>query len=108
MAVRHDGRPARTHFATDARYEAPDTALLTCRLETGRTHQIRVHLASIGHPVAGDVRYGRRTAIEGLDRPFLHATELAFAHPATGEELVVRAPLPADLEDVLAGLTERP
>jgi 23S rRNA pseudouridine1911/1915/1917 synthase len=85
------------------------------RLHTGRTHQIRVHLASIGHPVAGDAVYGgtrtpssrrvaAREALVSLERPALHAARLAFTHPATGERLAFAAPLPPDLEAVLERL----
>ena len=70
------------------------------RLETGRTHQIRAHLKAIGHPVAGDPEYGR-AGVLGLERQFLHAERLAFAHPVTGAPVDVRSPLPADLEAVL-------
>ena len=71
--------------------------MLTCRLETGRTHQIRVHLVAIGHPVVGDALYGgKRSALE-LDRPFLHATQLAFEHPVTGAALAFDSPMPPDL-----------
>ncbi|MDW3218502.1 MAG: RluA family pseudouridine synthase [Acidimicrobiales bacterium] len=103
MAVSQQGRPAVTHYAVDRRFDLPrPTALLTCRLETGRTHQIRVHLRAIGHPVVGDRDYdGGRP---GLDpgRPFLHARELRFAHPVTGEQISVVASLPAELEACLA------
>jgi 23S rRNA pseudouridine1911/1915/1917 synthase len=98
MAVSEQGRHAVTHYCVDARYTTPrDTSLLTCRLETGRTHQIRVHLRAIGHPVVGDRDYdGGRP---GLDpgRPFLHAGELRFVHPITGAQVVVVSPLPDDL-----------
>ena len=70
------------------------------RLETGRTHQIRAHLLAIGHPVAGDPEYGR-TGVLGLERQFLHAERLAFAHPVTGAAIDVRSPLPADLTKAL-------
>lgn len=104
MTVTPDGRRAVTHYTVLARHTDPvPTALLECRLETGRTHQIRVHLRAIGHPVVGDREYdGGRP---GLDpgRPFLHAGELRFEHPRTGERVEVAAPLPADLTDVLAG-----
>jgi 23S rRNA pseudouridine1911/1915/1917 synthase len=82
-------------------------SLLACRLETGRTHQIRVHLQAIGHPVAGDPVYGvvpGPGALPGLARQFLHAERLAFAHPRTGEPVVVEEPLPADLQAVWDGL----
>ena len=73
---------------------------MTCTLETGRTHQVRVHLAAIGHPVVGDVRYGGSRPQLQVNRPFLHAFELAFDHPATGERRCWTSPLPPDLEDV--------
>ena len=79
----------------------PRHALLDVRLETGRTHQIRVHLASIGLPVAGDPVYGRPREL-GLARQFLHAARLAFVHPFTGEGVDVESPLPADLAAALA------
>jgi len=94
MAVRTGGREARTHYEVVARYE--DAAQLSVSLETGRTHQIRVHLAAIGHPVLGDVVYGR--ADDRIDRPFLHAAELAFVHPVSGAEIRCHAPWPEDLE----------
>ena len=94
-------RPARTHFRVVE--SLAGTTLLEVTLETGRTHQIRVHLASIGHPVLGDPTYGRgRSERLGLDRQFLHSHRLAFRHPFTGEELDLRSPLPADLERALA------
>lgn len=105
MAVRAEGREARTGFAVLATFDAPDpVALVECRLETGRTHQIRVHMQAIGHPIVGDDRYGGgRTSIV-CDRPFLHAAELGFAHPDTGEEVHVTSALPPDLAAVLDGL----
>jgi 23S rRNA pseudouridine1911/1915/1917 synthase len=90
-------RPARTHFV---QLEAlARTTLLSVRLETGRTHQIRAHLAAIGHPVVGDPTYGRRSL--GLDRQFLHAARLAFDHPMTGAPVEARSELPADLATAL-------
>ena len=74
----------------------PASSLLRVALETGRTHQIRVHLAAIGHPVCGDPQYGTRGRF-GLERQFLHAARLAFAHPVTGADVDVSSPLPADL-----------
>ena len=88
-----------THFTLEdmlGRY-----SLLDVKLDTGRTHQIRVHLAAIGHPVVGDPLYGRGGAELGLDRQFLHAAELAFPHPVSGEELRFASPLPKDLQAAL-------
>jgi 23S rRNA pseudouridine1911/1915/1917 synthase len=106
MAVVADGRSARTEYWLVERFTAPaELARLDCRLETGRTHQIRVHLESIGHPLVGDPIYGQRRPMLGLERPFLHAAELSFDHPATAERLHFRSELPADLADMLAGLS---
>ena len=111
IRVQTGGRSARTRYSVEARYAEPGpTTLLRCRLETGRTHQIRVHLASIGHPVVGDDRYGgRRPTGPQLPagRPFLHAAALGFRHPANGEEMHFTSPLPADLESLIAGITAR-
>jgi 23S rRNA pseudouridine1911/1915/1917 synthase len=105
MAVREGGRTARTGYEVVREYREPDVALLECRLETGRTHQIRVHLQAIGHPVVGDVAYGgRRPALE-LDRPFLHAGGLSSAHPVTGARVQVEEELPPELRQVLSTLT---
>lgn len=99
MAVGGAGaREARTHFTLER--ALPRASLLSLRLETGRTHQIRVHLQAIGHPVAGDPEYGT-PGLYGLERQFLHATRLAFEHPVSGAPLEVRSPLPADLRDAL-------
>ena len=87
-------REARTHFKLER--ALPDFSLLSVRLETGRTHQIRVHMQAIGHPVAGDPEYGAPGAL-GLERQFLHAARLAFEHPLSGERIEVRSALPADL-----------
>jgi 23S rRNA pseudouridine1911/1915/1917 synthase len=92
-------REARTHFELDK--ALPDSSLLRLRLETGRTHQIRVHLRAIGHPVAGDPEYGT-AGLYGLERQFLHAARLAFDHPITGERVEVSSPLPDDLRRALA------
>jgi 23S rRNA pseudouridine1911/1915/1917 synthase len=106
MAVVADGKPARTEYEVTERFDRPsELALLQCRLETGRTHQIRVHLASIGHPLLGDVTYGQRRPMLGLERPFLHAAELAFDHPATGERVAFSSPLADDLARLLAELS---
>jgi 23S rRNA pseudouridine1911/1915/1917 synthase len=92
-------REARTHFELDR--ALAEHSLLKLKLETGRTHQIRVHLQAIGHPVAGDPEYGGRGAL-GLQRQFLHAARLAFAHPLSGAPIDVSSPLPADLREALA------
>lgn len=105
MALVVDGKPARTEYLVEQRFHAPaEVALLTCRLETGRTHQIRVHLTGIGHPLVGDSTYGDRRTTLGLGRPFLHAAELAFDHPSTGERVTFTSPLPDDLATLLATL----
>ncbi|MBA3328261.1 MAG: RluA family pseudouridine synthase [Solirubrobacterales bacterium] len=91
-------RAAVTHFALER--ALPRASLLRVRLQTGRTHQIRVHLQAIGHPVCGDPEYGREGAY-GLQRQFLHAARLAFEHPVTGAPLEIASPLPADLRAAL-------
>jgi 23S rRNA pseudouridine1911/1915/1917 synthase len=91
-------KPAITHFEFER--ALPQATLLRVRLQTGRTHQIRVHLQSIGHPVCGDADYGHK-GLYGLERQFLHATRLAFAHPSTGIPVDIVSPLPADLERAL-------
>jgi 23S rRNA pseudouridine1911/1915/1917 synthase len=91
-------REARTHFVLERALQG--TSLLQLRLETGRTHQIRVHLQAIGHPVCGDPEYGTPGML-GLERQFLHARRLAFDHPITGERIEVVSPLPADLQAAL-------
>jgi 23S rRNA pseudouridine1911/1915/1917 synthase len=98
MAIVADGRPSRTEYRVLQRFDSPaDLALLECRLETGRTHQIRVHLGSINHPLVGDPVYGQRRPKLQLARPFLHAAQLAFVHPATGEEVHFESELAPDL-----------
>ena len=77
---------------------------MECRLETGRTHQVRVHLAAIGHPVVGDARYGGARPSIDPGRPFLHASQLGFDHPATGERMRFTSALPEALEKVLGSL----
>jgi 23S rRNA pseudouridine1911/1915/1917 synthase len=91
-------REARTHF--EVIEVLPADTLVHARLETGRTHQIRVHFAAIGHPVAGDPEYGSRGR-HGLDRQFLHASRLAFRHPRTGRKMEFSSELPADLTAAL-------
>ncbi len=111
MAVVSTGRSARTDVVRLARFDSTD--LLRCTLQTGRTHQIRVHLSSLGHPVAGDDTYGggggRRLLSLPPRRHFLHAAWLRLRHPVTGEHLDLRSPLPADLRQALgaaSGMTE--
>jgi 23S rRNA pseudouridine1911/1915/1917 synthase len=109
MAVRMGGRHARTGYRVVARYREPFPATrLTCQLETGRTHQIRVHLAAIGHPVVNDDRYDgtpRGAAKAGrvlpAGRPWLHSAELAFSHPTSGARVELSSPLPPDLRESL-------
>ena len=106
MAVVEGGRPARTRFVVE-RYLGRYT-LVRATLETGRTHQIRVHMAAIGHPVVGDPVYGRRTLTDaaalGLHRQFLHAHRLGFNLPSTGQWREFTGPLPQDLQQVLEKL----
>lgn len=106
VSVDREGQAAHTIFSLRERWPAaaglPPFALLDCELLTGRTHQIRVHLSHLGFPIAQDDKYGdfalnRLLARAGLKRMFLHAAQLAFAHPATGERAAVEAPLPTDL-----------
>jgi 23S rRNA pseudouridine1911/1915/1917 synthase len=103
MSTRTDRpREARTHFRRIAAFDG--YSLLEARLETGRTHQIRVHLQAAGFPVVGDPVYGRRGDELGLRRQFLHARRISFPHPDTGAEIVVESDLPPDLDVVLRGL----
>ncbi|TXK65039.1 23S rRNA pseudouridine(1911/1915/1917) synthase RluD [Alkalisalibacterium limincola] len=115
MAVVANGRPAITHYRVREKFRAH--TVVECRLETGRTHQIRVHMAHVRHPIIGDPMYARLTqprgATEALSeglrafkRQALHAEKLAFAHPATGETLTTEAGLPADMQHLLALLRE--
>ena len=102
MAITTVGsREARTHFRVLERFQRH--TLLLLELETGRTHQIRVHLKAIGHPVVGDPVYGSGSAVRGstLKRQFLHAYQLRFTHPSTGAVIDLEAPLPDDLQAVL-------
>jgi 23S rRNA pseudouridine1911/1915/1917 synthase len=122
MAVREGGREAITHWEVLERYLGTDgkpvASLIACRLETGRTHQIRVHLASIGHPLLGDETYGSgfktkvqhlgpesRAALDGLGRQALHAYLLSMEHPDGGREVEFRAELPADLQRLRQSLS---
>ncbi len=100
MAIdRKNGREAVTHWSVLARY--PGYTHMECRLETGRTHQIRVHLASIGHPLLGDVVYGAKKPVPGLAGQCLHARRLRFVHPATGETVELECPLPEWFQAIL-------
>jgi 23S rRNA pseudouridine1911/1915/1917 synthase len=110
IRVQAGGRQARTRYQVEGRYDQPEALTrVRCQLETGRTHQIRVHLASIGHPVVGDDRYAGRGGDHWRPlppgRPFLHAAVLTFDHPLTGERLSFSSPLPEDLQAVLAQVT---
>ena len=106
MAVVVDGKSARTRYHVVSAYRTPAEASgLQCRLESGRTHQIRVHLAAIGHPVIGDGTYGGVRHAVIAPRPFLHAAELAFVHPGTGESLSFTSPLPDELVAVESQFT---
>ena len=102
MAVVSSGKPAVTHVHVRARYA--DATLLTCRLETGRTHQIRVHLASIGHPLIGDPVYASRRTSIAFHRQALHAETLALTHPVSGRKMTWHAPIPEDLRNLIDGL----
>ena len=106
MAIVSTGRPAKTDFVRLARFDAAD--LLRAELHSGRTHQVRVHLASIGHPVVGDDTYGggggRRLVMLPQRRHFLHAAWLQFRHPATGAVVDLRSPLPPDLHRALGAV----
>jgi 23S rRNA pseudouridine1911/1915/1917 synthase len=117
IALRSDGRVAITHWEALARYEAVGAALIECRLETGRTHQIRVHLASIGCPLLGDDVYGAghrtkasrlseegKAAFAALGRQALHAARLGFAHPATGERMLFESSPPPDMARMIEAL----
>jgi len=99
FAIRLDGKPAVTHYVLHERLIRASELIF--KLETGRTHQIRVHLRAIGHPVCGDPEYGTRGRF-GLERQFLHAARLAFDHPLTGARIDVSSPLPEDLARALA------
>ncbi|MDH4286926.1 MAG: pseudouridine synthase, partial [Gallionella sp.] len=111
MAVTESGKPAVTHFQIEEKF--PSCTLLRCRLETGRTHQIRVHLAHIGHRLVGDRTYLKgpqkcvpelRELLNGFPRQALHATRLALEHPASGEPMEWQAPLPEDMTRLLQNI----
>lgn len=103
MAVRVDGKMARTHYEVLREFHEPIVAsVVRCELETGRTHQIRVHLSAVGHPVLGDATYGGVRSTVPFSRPALHAVRLTFAHPRNGTEMTFEAALPADIEGLIA------
>ncbi len=121
QAVRRDGRQAITHYAAEVRYgeEGWDITRISCALETGRTHQIRVHMVHLGHPLVADPLYASgyatkanrlpdalKAMVEKLGRQALHAAELGFEHPVTGVEMAFSAPLPADLASLEAALAQ--
>lgn len=101
MAVVDNGKEAVTHFNVIERYE--DFTLVECILETGRTHQIRVHMKYIGYPIAGDPKYGQRKTLD-TDGQMLHAGTIGFIHPATGEYMEFTSPLPEEFEAVISRL----
>ncbi len=105
MAVVPTGRCAVTHWEVVARY--PGVTHLRCRLETGRTHQIRVHMAHIGHPILGDTVYGAKKPVPGLTGQCLHATGLRFIHPRTGEPVELHCPLPPEFTAMLQKLQNK-
>lgn len=103
MAVVRGGKWARTHVEVTEQFDDPaPLSLVTCMLETGRTHQIRVHLAAVGHPVVGDSVYGGARAALVAPRPMLHARRLTLTHPRTGEVMSFEAALPEDMDSVIA------
>ncbi len=107
MAISRKGKEARTRYRVEERFALPaPTTLVRVSLETGRTHQIRVHLSAIGHPVVGDDPYSQGRSLPGatVTRPFLHAYALAFDHPRTGERMSWTSELPEDLASQLAAL----
>lgn len=105
MAVVPTGRRAVTHWEVVARY--PGVTHLRCRLETGRTHQIRVHMAYIGHPILGDTVYGAKKPVPGLTGQCLHAAGLRFIHPRTGEPVELHCPLPPEFTAMLQKLQNK-
>ena len=100
QAVNEDGRPALTHY--EVIREIGQFSFLKIRLETGRMHQIRVHMTAIGHPIVGDQTYGKRQGIENLSRQFLHASELIFNHPISSEKVSATSQLPDDLQSAIS------
>ena len=108
MAVVNSGKWARTHLEVQETFNDPvDVTLVQCTLETGRTHQIRVHLGAVGHPVVGDSMYGGARSALVAPRPMLHARRLTLIHPGSGEEMTFEAELPADMAAVIAKCSVR-
>jgi pseudouridine synthase, rluA family len=105
MAVVVGGRPAVTHWEVIARYAG--VTHVRCRLETGRTHQIRVHMAYIGHPILGDTVYGAKKPVAGLTGQCLHAVGLRFIHPRTGQAVELHCPLPQEFQEQLRKLEKK-
>ena len=104
--VRENGKPAVTHFKVLERFG--EYTLVECRLETGRTHQIRVHMTSIGHPLVNDPKYGpKKSSPFAIKGQALHSLSLALNHPVTKEEMTFTAPLPQDMEKILTGLRNK-
>lgn len=103
LEVEANGKPARSMYAVEAAWGRPEVTAVSVTLETGRTHQIRVHMRAIGHPVVGDPSYGGRI-LPGADRQMLHAAHLGFEHPVSGEPLAFDSPVPADMAGVLRTL----
>jgi hypothetical protein len=105
MAVVPDGRYAKTDFARIAQSRTGTTELVAARLHTGRTHQIRVHLSSVGRHIIGDELYGYRDSPKMKERIFLHAFRLYFTHPASGKRIEIKAPLPEDMKSYMIKIT---
>jgi 23S rRNA pseudouridine1911/1915/1917 synthase len=104
--VRENGKPAVTHFKVLERFG--EYTLVECQLETGRTHQIRVHMTSIGHPLVNDPKYGpKKSSPFAINGQALHSLQLTLMHPVTKEEMTFTAPLPTDMEKILTGLRNK-
>ncbi len=104
--VRENGKPAVTHFKVLERFG--EYTLVECKLETGRTHQIRVHMTSIGHPLVNDPKYGpKKSSSFAINGQALHSLQLTLTHPVTKEEMTFTAPLPTDMEKILTGLRNK-
>jgi 23S rRNA pseudouridine1911/1915/1917 synthase len=104
MRVTKQGREAKSHYRRLAAWHQREASLLSVRLETGRTHQIRVHMRAIDHPIIGDGAYGRSGVVGDPGRPWLHARQLTFDHPLQASRVDVVSPLPQDLSDSLEEL----